>query len=345
MISSKKVRKVEKVKNYILVSNQLVYHVDESILINGEQIIPNDVDLIGGVIDQDKFTYSRKSNHSNVIVNVYSGDGIELNGLSLQNFRNDKSRFGYVFNDEYDSFLVKVDLKNFSFDFSEHIKNENVKVLSNNFAVVFSKKCIKKINLDTGLTYWSIEPKIDRFENLNSLETDKIICGISGSGFQIFDLNEGNLLATIKTSPSYLIGSKKNNNLPESRYFVLDKKESTMISLYWTFCFKINLENNDVQVIDLEDTLHENGIENFRRSTDYAISETHIYTIGEVMNHDSHEAKGDRCILALNKDTLKVDWKYVFEDSSINTDCPKISDDGTLYQLDSEGTLHIFEKE
>jgi hypothetical protein len=107
---------------------------------------------------------------------------------------------------------------------------------------------------------------------------------------------------------------------------------------------EIKLDSREVVVADLRDNMTVNKISLLRQSRGYAWDDTYIYTIGEVADHKSPFALGDRCLLAFNRFTKEIDWQYIFENDSINTDIPQVSGD-KLYQLSTTKVLYIFERD
>ena len=74
------------------------------------------------------------------------------------------------------------------------------------------------------------------------------------------------------------------------------------------------------------------------------ITESHIYYTIMTFPPQGYKGFSYDSVIALNRDTFKIDWHYAFEETGLGTNSPKIAGD-KLYQLDLNQTLHIFEKE
>lgn len=157
------------------------------------------------------------------------------------------------------------------------------------------------------------------------------------------DINTGEQLYKWHELKGFEIGTTYKDELPSASSFVLDEAAGKLIGAFHTYYFEIDLVSKEIIYTQLEEELTSHSIRNLKSVSNNPLTSTHLYltadvTLEEFQNTDLN------AVLALNRETKKVDWVHTFKESGIGTNIPQITDTH-LYMLDLEGTLHIFEKE
>ena len=156
------------------------------------------------------------------------------------------------------------------------------------------------------------------------------------------DVETGETLHKWHELKGFEVGATYKDVLPDTSSFVLDESSAKLIGVFHTYYFEIDLISREITYIQLEKELSGHSIRNLKSVSDNPFTSIHLYltadiTLEEFPNTDLN------AVLALNRDTKKVDWVYTFKESGIGTNIPQINDTH-LFILDLEGTLHIFEK-
>lgn len=155
------------------------------------------------------------------------------------------------------------------------------------------------------------------------------------------DVNTGEILRKWRELPGFEEG-QYNSVLPEPADFVLDKEAEKLIGVFSKYYFEIDLASGDVSYEDIRPELSVHHINSFRRMGDNPFTKDLLFVT-------AHAELGERpnvdldCVLALNRNTKKVDWVHIFKDTGLGTNVPQITSTH-LYQLDTENNLYIFEQ-
>jgi hypothetical protein len=173
---------------------------------------------------------------------------------------------------------------------------------------------------------------------------NELLVACSNGLILCLDVRSGKETRRFHNCPGYRLGSVAFTHLELSEIFVLDEEKDILFALYAYYYIEIDLHTANIGITNLEQEMRENKIGYYRRSNGYAWDNEYIYTIGEVAEHNSAIAKGDRSLVAFGRGTKKTAWQHVFENDSINTDIPQVSGD-KLYQLTANKVLYIFERE
>jgi hypothetical protein len=140
----------------------------------------------------------------------------------------------------------------------------------------------------------------------------------------------------------YLLGSTTYHHFNDANVFVYDSENELLFALHTYYYMEIQLFTGSINITNLKEDMRLNYISFYSQKAGYAWDRNYIYTIANVANHDSHATKGDKCLLSVNRTTKKIEWKYIFENDSLN-DIPQINS-GKLYQLTANKELFVFEK-
>ncbi|HLO56645.1 MAG TPA: hypothetical protein VK169_20280 [Saprospiraceae bacterium] len=228
----------------------------------------------------------------------------------------------------------------------------------NNNAFVIDVSIIQAYTLPTAKLLWQFDLSelgeykplrtntYKKYEVLKFLGVwyDQLLVACSNGLILSLDINIGQEIKRFHQCPAYTLGSDTYHHFNNAYPFVLDEKREILFALHTYYYMEIKLDLGEIIVVDLRDNMEANKISLFRQSRGYAWDDTYIYTIGEVADHKSPLALGDRCLLAFNRFSKEIEWQYIFENDSINTDIPQVSGD-KLYQLSTKKVLHIFKKD
>ncbi len=135
-------------------------------------------------------------------------------------------------------------------------------------------------------------------------------------------------------------------DLPEHPHTFYDEVTQKLFGVHNHQYYEVDLQDPKLQIYDLIDEYALYGdITPFKQETSLVqlkawatrscFDDTHIYFIVD----NASKAQ----IAALNRQTLKIEWVYEFDDSGILMQIQVSSNN--LYVLDNQATLHIFEKQ
>lgn len=123
--------------------------------------------------------------------------------------------------------------------------------------------------------------------------------------------------------------------IPAPESMQLDERRNLLVGFMWEFYWEVNPKTGEIKFYDLTEYFKEQKIRNDK--PEYVLGKNHIYFISK---HDSK-------LGALNLETKKLDWLYIFEEDEQGI-IPEIlelkGNDFMLGALDRSHTLHIFEK-
>lgn len=165
-----------------------------------------------------------------------------------------------------------------------------------------------------------------------------IVCN-SGRLFSLH-IHTGELLHYWDTYP--IVGESKHNSFSES--MELDLERGEVVGMDHNVMWKVDLDTNIVYSYSLTDKFGQYDYEYITAMSSFPITESHYYL---VLNTKHMERIDDRQqgIVALNKDTLEIDWHYLFDEGEWVSSRKMQVTKTHLYLLDSNSNLYIFEKE
>ena len=155
------------------------------------------------------------------------------------------------------------------------------------------------------------------------------------------DINTGNEKYRWQHINNYEFDSEIKNRIPRAESFIFDG--NTLIGALNTFYFKIDLQTSEITATNISEKLQKFNIFHIKTVSDNPVTDKHIYLTAMTRQIEGNTKFSYDCLIALNKKTLEIDWHYAFEDAGLGTNIPKLGDN-KLYQLDTNNTLHIFEK-
>lgn len=155
------------------------------------------------------------------------------------------------------------------------------------------------------------------------------------------DVNTGEILHKWQELPGFEEGQYKGL-LPEPADFVLDKEAGKLIGVFSKYYFEIDLESGEISYEDIRQELNTHHINSFRRIGNNPFTKDHLFVTAHAELVERPNVDLD-CVLALNRNTKKVDWVHIFKDTGLGTNVPQITSNH-LYQLDTERNLYVFER-
>ena len=196
-----------------------------------------------------------------------------------------------------------------------------------------------------GNAVWKFIP--NKFEAVEIQKTigvyqNQLLVSCSNHLLLSIDVATGKVLHHWQELEGFEVGSLYKDVLPDPTNFVLDKSAAKLIGVFDTYYFEIDLESKEISYHQLKDELAKHGIRSFRPFSQNPYTPDHLFLtahtfLSEVPNVDLSS------VLALNRNTKKVDWVYIFKDTGLGTNVPQITSTH-LYQLDLDHNLHIFER-
>jgi len=198
-----------------------------------------------------------------------------------------------------------------------------------------------KVRVDKeGYTIWELEQP---FIKALGLYKNELIVVAGDHVLLSIDVETGETLHKWHELKGFEIGTTYKDELPRASNFVLDEAAAKLIGVFHTYYFEIDLVSREITYIQLEEELKSHSIRNLKNVSDNPFTATHFYLTADVILEEFPNTDLN-AVLALNRETKKVDWVHTFKESGIGTNTPQITDTH-LYMLDLEATLHVFEKE
>lgn len=340
------IKKIENTKGIKCVDNKLFCNVNGSLICQNKELIKNVEGSSFWILPNDYIYY-----HTEEGERFYNHNGKEfkvdypffVNAVQNEqvfckvNFRRENRKWRWE--------LGCFDLKKGKLIDSHQICNFSINAISPESIIGFYKKdevlALHLSDLDT--VTWKVD--------FNGCEIKKVI-GVSQSQLYIactnhrlmsIDINTGKIVREWKELKGFEAGQEYKDVLPEPSNFVLDKVSGKLIGVFSKFYLEIDLESGEINYEDVREELQQYRINSFRRMGDNPFTKDHLFVTAHAELQERPNVDLD-CVLALNRNTKKVDWVYIFKDTGLGTNVPQITDIH-LYQLDAEGNLHIFEKE
>lgn len=174
---------------------------------------------------------------------------------------------------------------------------------------------------------------------------DQLLVACSNSLLLALEINTGKILKKWQELNGYYTEIKKfANKIPPAENFILDEPNNKLISGHIMSITEIDLLTNKIEVFDLEQELKTYNINQLNSTNSNPFNKEYIYLTATMDYKDNKNQWTYDCLIAVNRKTKKVDWQYIFEESSLGVNIPQLSQN-KLYQLDNDGNLYVFEKE
>ncbi|MBC7000282.1 hypothetical protein [Cytophaga sp. FL35] len=159
------------------------------------------------------------------------------------------------------------------------------------------------------------------------------------------DVNNGKLLHQWSAYPSsFTMSGYTVSKINPSCCSMLDEQENKLIGFNHFTLWKIDLQTAKLSAFDLQEQFKVQDLYSIHHIKGFVVNTTHYIISAKTSFKEQLNRRLD-CLIAINKETLAIDWKQQFKDNeALKTDIPQYAND-KLYHLDWNNTLHIFEKE
>lgn len=305
--------------NYCVINEKLIFNSNESACINDSILL-----------DKEYFNCSLES-------------GIILLGSDFEiDYPNYIGRY-YLYDIDANIFVFDKTLSNNSLSFktnTELVYTDKIRV----YALSIDLNSLELWHFDLSqFGQWYLDTEDARnYEVSKFLGTYKDALLIVCNSGRLISLNihTGELLHYWDAYP--MIGESKHNGFSES--MELDLERCEVVGMDHDVIWRINLETNTVHSFSLANNFNQFDYEYILDNSNFPITDSHYYLILNTKYIDSIDDR-QQGIIALNKDTLAIDWHYLFNEGSWISPKKMQVTETHLYLLDTNNNLYIFEKE
>lgn len=327
-------KKKTKIKSFLLKNDKLIFINELGIFID------DDLEIEG--VKDDLFTYF---NNRLIFVqnsSTYIGDKKIEKSILLSSLHKSVGLFSSELNlEKYTLRYELINLDNLSIihDFG-HLPFVRYILISDEQIIIQIEHKILSISADNFSLCWELEKSLKKvlglYQNqLLVVEDDHVLLSI--------DTESGEIMFKWNELPGFQAGSLHKDVIPNATNFVLDKEKSKLIGVFHTYYFEIDLVSKNIVYYQLKEELSKHGISDFRPFNDNPFTAEHLFLTAHTYLEDSPKVDLSS-VLALNRQTKKVDWCHTFKESGLGTNIPQITSTH-LYQKDLEGNLHVFKKQ
>jgi hypothetical protein len=354
---------IEKISNVYtyMVDNKNIAYEDNKKGIKNKSLFLND-DCIqnrlvsGYVIKYDTLIYSTWENDT-FLIDVNTLKKEKLRYEQVNQLINDE----YMFNQsEGKNVLYDLKLRSEIIEITDKMKgnyyyiNDGKTIISGNI----DKRQICAFDIESQEMIWRFDlTELDRF----ALQSDKVIqlkhffgkykkdlvVACDNSLIITIDIHSGKLSNHWQRVEGYYVDKPKSpmpedvELLPSTRKFSLDYEKGILFATFIDSYIHINLNSGEILYEYLQVCFEQNDI-NLFRSTMNPYTKDHIFcTVFMDMVSDADWIYN--AIIALNRNTFKVDWVRIFNEFNLGPNTPNLSG-SRLYQRDNNNTLFIMEK-
>ncbi len=187
---------------------------------------------------------------------------------------------------------------------------------------------------------WEIDIAL---KNILGLFNEKLLVVVDEHTILQIDPFSGDILYKWSDLPGFEAGTKYKGKIPNASNFVLDKESAKLIGVFYTYYFEIDLRSKKISFYQLKDELSKYGISDFRPFNNNPFTQEHLFLTAHTYWDDFPNVDLSS-VIALNRESKKVDWSHTFTESGLGTNIPQITTTH-LYQKDLDNNLHIFERQ
>jgi len=238
--------------------------------------------------------------------------------------------------------IVEFDTRNTVFEFGRLPISEGIYRNDNTIFLHLENQltCFKLYNQKSA---WELKlENITKVEKVINVYHNQLLIACSDHFLLSIDINTGEILRKWQELAGFEAGQFYKDVLPNPSSFVLDEKEGKLIGTFDIYYFEIDLTSGEVSYEDIRQELNTHHINSFRRMGNNPFTTDHLFVTAHAELEERPNADLD-CVLALNRNTKKIDWVHIFKDTGLGTNVPQITSTH-LYQLDTEKNLFIFER-
>lgn len=340
MINYRRINKLEKVKKFFLLGNELLVFDGDSIYLSGKPVVRGLQKLFGEV-----FLHNNKY----LIIQNYFGsfEIFDLEGKLLSKVTGHYNSSGKDMKEIFFFDPSTNMLKGYTSQkgVSSYLLTENGLLLNNNTSINTTDN--KLVCRDFGnKLLWELNLKeLGKFEDVLSIEKPYDFEKFIGEwDSKLFIGLSGGLLIALNSRTGEIMHQWKKIN-PGTTILLAAEHKSIGIGgvCYW----EINLMTNELKIISLAEELAKHNVRGLTALNDKGVSDSYFFCSVD-MNVQDELDHHIGAVVAINRKTLTIDWKYVFDERqgewATLSEGPRVADK-KLYQMDSKGTLHMFEME
>lgn len=336
----KKIDYIKGVGHYSIINNILYYVKDEYIFSGNKQYIIKLNDF-WGVTFSDKIINVFTSNSHNTF---YNYDGKFLTEYSNINFYHIFSENEFLYFDRINKNSKYNNKIFFKGKIGRHIIVDDRLYFEKNGII----KCInykdQKSILDIDISSFGLrdnELKIDKFIGFFQ-EQVLVVC--KNNAVLSIHKHSGELLNKWLSFSQIQMDEYQLSEIPYGLVMQLDNEKGKVIGFNFFAYWEIDLSTHEIKSKSLSDTLKQNDLFGIKNLTGFAHNETHYFLTAESNFRENLNRRQDS-LIAINKLTLDIDWKYEFgEHEALGVNIPQYGNN-KLYQLDWDSNLHIFQKD
>lgn len=335
--------KIDNVSSYKIFNTNIAYKdnkglKEKSIFLNNTKVTP--VGVTGFTFFQDFLYFSNWSNE------VFK---INIQKKSLQKL-NDYQQVSEESNEKH--LILKKDIENSIIIIGKNkfnIKNKWINLKSyilNNYIFSNYQDNITCRDIKTKHPLWQFNlnttQEANQFVKFLGIWQNQLIVACNNGLILSIDIHTGQLIKQWQYIDNYFFDDEIKNKIPRAESFVFDG--DYLVGALNKFIYKIDLKTSEITATNIEDELEKYNIFHIKTLNDNPVTSEYIYLTAMMRQKENDTKFSYDCLIALNKNTLKIDWHYPFENAGLGTNIPKLSGN-KLYQLDNNNTLHIFEKD
>ena len=347
LIQIKKSSKFEIIDNKLLYSYDKLFYEDKVIYegkVSTFDVFKSNVFIID---NYEKLVMLNLENHNIKEFNYIKGIDFILNENEII--------YGNWNEDYTERFITRINLKTESKIWEVESYFGNGKIHNNNLFAVCNGNKICKISLTNPQTpLWQFDlSQLGTFysEQSQQQETYKVKKFIGIHQDRLYVALNGGMLLEIDIATGAvtyqwqnIMTTDRGFSYPvETNTFTLDKQLGKLLSFYTADFITIDLASKKVNITPMDEELKKFDGRTFKpTSINYAIDETHIYTLVTLYAPEADFIK--ESIVAFNIQTKKIDWNFTdYQFGMAGGDTPKLAGN-KLYLKVNITNLYIFEK-
>ena len=338
--------------NYYIVSNKYLLYKQNNDIIYQNKVLEKDVrdDVI---LTENNIFYNKDSGF--YCKNLIENDKMFFDNYRILNINPMFNESGVIIDNDNSIYLYskisfnknKIDISNYDWG-SIYLDSDYIFIGQNNTILTY--------HIPTASLFWQFPlSQFGTFKTFHGNEENynvkrfigvwenELLVACSNSLILAIDIETGDLLHQWQSfKKPENIKACRDEKLPEASDFRLDVKNNKLIASAYYSYLEIDLNTKEIKVTDLKDQLEEHDIFSFNLALEKPFSDTHMFSTVIVIKKTSNILKNG--LVAINRQTKKIDWFYTDEMFGTGTNSPKLVED-KLYQLTLDGKLYIFEKE
>ena len=308
------------------------------------------------LINSTENLQSLKVENNKIIINTNLGVGYFIEGLNVICL---KEPIQYISSDYYITYIrVDAEKNTVIKDIKQSKKIIDIKYSSTIFLVWYNtyfrynyhEKTIEAFEFPTATFLWKYhlidlgpyiyndkEQKAYEVRKFLGIYNERLFVLLSNDEILVLNMQDGSMLEKISQTPPQPMGEYTISVL--GNCMLLDTETGKIKGFVNYVYWELDLLTYQFQCYNLATTLHQNGLIGIMNISSYAQSDMHFIV---TMKRIDESGSMWSFLVAINRNSKSIEWKQELPWTGNNV--PQYSD-GKLYQLDTNNTLHIFEKQ